>query len=403
MLPVDPTIQVSYWPGAGPTGHGCSDAGDFSEAGNPNPRGLYLSASRIGPADILFVCYFNVSSGAVEEQITSPTGTVVSKRFTGESHPYYFFYNASGEYVSPPFFNTVYGALPGDEPGTYTVRAETADGSYTAQFELTERTALPSTDPTMRLLGRSFETRVPLFVNDDLNLADAQYVFLANFVPDETVAVYFSAACSVRDAARIEEPQIEKEGNFEGAFSVVSGIQTVIDAAGQAFAAIPDSIRKDPRLSEVYLITAHGSSRLEIGVGTFDEHIDILFDSHGRPLNLSTYLAQSHPGNAEGAPPCPAPSTTSTQPAQASTEGTSLPARVLLLQEPRLVGTDVRAVQQRLVDLGYTEVGAVDGIFGPLTEAAVRNFQAVNEDTDDGIVDEQTWTLLFSAEARPKP
>jgi peptidoglycan hydrolase-like protein with peptidoglycan-binding domain len=77
--------------------------------------------------------------------------------------------------------------------------------------------------------------------------------------------------------------------------------------------------------------------------------------------------------------------------------------RSLLLQEPRLEGDDVRLVQRRLSALGYTEVGAADGIFGPNTEAAVRAFQADNGLDADGVIGPQTWERLFSAAAVGRP
>jgi hypothetical protein len=78
---------------------------------------------------------------------------------------------------------------------------------------------------------------------------------------------------------------------------------------------------------------------------------------------------------------------------------TFVPERILSLQEPRLRGDDVRAVQQRLHDLDYSQVGAVDGIFGPQTATAVRAFQQTNRLQVDGVVGPQTRSRLFSGEA----
>jgi hypothetical protein len=72
---------------------------------------------------------------------------------------------------------------------------------------------------------------------------------------------------------------------------------------------------------------------------------------------------------------------------------------VLLLQEPRLQGDDVRALQERLRALGYWQAGAVDGIFGPQSEAAVRAFQRINRLQVDGVVGPQTSVRLWSPEA----
>jgi serine/threonine protein kinase len=75
----------------------------------------------------------------------------------------------------------------------------------------------------------------------------------------------------------------------------------------------------------------------------------------------------------------------------------------LYLTTPRLQDDDVQRVQARLVELGYSEVGEIDGYFGPKTETAVRNFQRVNGLEEDGIVGPITWARLFSDAAVPKP
>jgi len=74
--------------------------------------------------------------------------------------------------------------------------------------------------------------------------------------------------------------------------------------------------------------------------------------------------------------------------------------RTLRLSTPRMTGDDVESLQQRLLDLGYTEVGTVDSSFGPMTEEAVRQFQQNNNLVVDGIVGPLTWDALFSSEAK---
>jgi hypothetical protein len=59
------------------------------------------------------------------------------------------------------------------------------------------------------------------------------------------------------------------------------------------------------------------------------------------------------------------------------------------------LGPDVERVQQRLNDLGTVPLLVVDGVFGPLTEAAVIAFQSTHELEPDGIVGPLTNAALF--------
>ncbi len=88
-------------------------------------------------------------------------------------------------------------------------------------------------------------------------------------------------------------------------------------------------------------------------------------------------------------------------PAQApiSTNTPTPVARTLSFQDPPLHGADVLHVQQRMSDLGYAEVGALDGIFGAQTQAAVQHFQHLNRLPADGIVDAVTRERLWSEQA----
>ena len=60
-------------------------------------------------------------------------------------------------------------------------------------------------------------------------------------------------------------------------------------------------------------------------------------------------------------------------------------------------GTSVKILQEDLNKLGYTPALALDGDFGPLTQAAVKWFQGVHGLTVDGIVGPVTWAALDGA------
>lgn len=70
--------------------------------------------------------------------------------------------------------------------------------------------------------------------------------------------------------------------------------------------------------------------------------------------------------------------------------------RTLRLRSPRMFGTDVAWLQERLIHLGFgrTIVVPVDGVFGPKTAAAVWGFQSERALEPDGIVGPITWGAL---------
>lgn len=64
--------------------------------------------------------------------------------------------------------------------------------------------------------------------------------------------------------------------------------------------------------------------------------------------------------------------------------------------------SDLKLAQQRLVDLNYP-LGAVDGISGPLTRSAIRDFQDANGLPVNGMLDTATKEALLSPDAKVRP
>jgi chitosanase len=70
--------------------------------------------------------------------------------------------------------------------------------------------------------------------------------------------------------------------------------------------------------------------------------------------------------------------------------------RLLLLQRPFLRGPDVRSFQQALVARGLMQAAEADGVFGPTTDAVIREFQRSQGLKVDGIVGPATRAALAS-------
>lgn len=63
-------------------------------------------------------------------------------------------------------------------------------------------------------------------------------------------------------------------------------------------------------------------------------------------------------------------------------------------------GDDVKALQNRLIELYYLPKGSADGAFGKKTKAAVERFQSSNNLDATGIADEETQRVLYSSLAK---
>lgn len=76
----------------------------------------------------------------------------------------------------------------------------------------------------------------------------------------------------------------------------------------------------------------------------------------------------------------------------------TLGSRLLFLSRPMLRGDDVADLQEALALLGF-DPGRVDGIFGPMTERALRDFQANCAITASGVMDRRSLERLSQLSA----
>ncbi|WP_163270732.1 peptidoglycan-binding domain-containing protein [Chelativorans alearense] len=80
-----------------------------------------------------------------------------------------------------------------------------------------------------------------------------------------------------------------------------------------------------------------------------------------------------------------------------------VPSDDLAGRKPPSTAVDIRWVQQRLLDLGYREVGGIDGAFGRRTRAALLAFKADNGLPPKPEVDDETVAALRTATPRKIP
>lgn len=126
----------------------------------------------------------------------------------------------------------------------------------------------------------------------------------------------------------------------------------------------------------------------------FQTAADITADGIVGPATWSrlfpTPPAEANPPTATAPPAEDNTSPAPTTPPANSNNGSSAALPVL---RPGMEGDVVRQLQQRLRTEGFYS-GAIDGIFGSQTEAAVRKAQAENNLTVDGIVGPATWRAI---------
>jgi len=133
--------------------------------------------------------------------------------------------------------------------------------------------------------------------------------------------------------------------------------------------------------------------------------------STGEDVRTVQYLvtAQGHPTGVDG---IFGPATKTAVEAFQSSRGLAADGIVGAQTWPQLIiqvhqgsnGDAVRAVQSQMHSRGGGAAIAVDGVFGSMTNDAVRAFQALTGMTVDGIVGPQTWNYLINGYlAAPDP
>lgn len=127
--------------------------------------------------------------------------------------------------------------------------------------------------------------------------------------------------------------------------------------------------------------TAHNYADVLIGV--INRYALTRFDQ----IALGTAPAPQTPTSQTVAPPTTAPQATAPQ--ATAPQATARPTLSL-----RSSGEAVVNLQRALVRVGYLKANEVDGEFGPMTQAALENFQRSKGLTVDGVCGPRTWSAL---------
>ena len=144
-----------------------------------------------------------------------------------------------------------------------------------------------------------------------------------------------------------------------------------------------------------------------IGGGTYT----LRYKVDGQEIASSTFEVIGTPAAEDPAPietpapqetPTPRPTPESTPEPVETPEPTRAPSTHIELQ-PGDQGEDVRRMQEALIALGYLPEGSADGVYGSVTQSAVRSFQRVNglRGVFYGTADAKTLERLYSDEALP--
>jgi len=67
----------------------------------------------------------------------------------------------------------------------------------------------------------------------------------------------------------------------------------------------------------------------------------------------------------------------------------------LAMKNPRMNGPQVLALQRRLLELQFYELGEADGYYGPMTETVIKKIQNYRSLPATGIVDKELWDFIF--------
>ena len=222
---------------------------------------------------------------------------------------------------------------------------------------------------------KEFQRKNGLTVDGVAGLETQQALYAASAVPAFTAAPVVSVSPTPIVVGTAYPTQQTLKTGSRG--ELVSALQTRLQALGYYNGTVDGE---------------YGSATAE-AVKKFQKNNGLTADGVAGSQTLEKLYVSGTAVSAATATPTP---TATPKPSAAATTVVTINAKLLQRGDS---GSAVKALQQRLVQLGY--LSAADGIYGPKTVNAVADFQRNNGLTADGIAGTMTLNRLSSSSAVP--
>ncbi|ADV67748.1 peptidoglycan-binding domain-containing protein [Deinococcus maricopensis] len=178
------------------------------------------------------------------------------------------------------------------------------------------------------------------------------------------------------------------------------GVDVVRRTLSSANLSLYGAWRSQTNTSYVYnwVKTPNGYVNVTVGPDATKRYAALLILD--APADTKASSGTAKPGTAGPVTGTDRTATPTTKPAPAVTNTPAF-RRTLRLTSPRMNGEDIRALQNRLMDVSRIDRGkGGDGWYGPMTEANIIAFQSANGLPANGVVDAATWRALFAGSAK---
>jgi len=232
----------------------------FVVASTVDDHEKHAPTSTVEIGGYVILCYAAFTPGPVTERILGPDGQEVrSLTFTIDPLEVIQAQIGMGPVPEITLAANDFAALPEDAPGVYTITGQTPYGEVSTTVEVRN---------VVDMLGahaRRFERALVALLGRSGNAEGAfgaSYVALANFAPDDTVAVAFYEFCDIE--------------SFETNYLRLTVLQATVGADGSAFVRLPEDIIaqfQPPPISYAVVAQGERTERVNGGVVFFDPSV----------------------------------------------------------------------------------------------------------------------------------